>query len=209
MHRPGQNSHDFRERLPCCLASCFSLIQRSSTRSNVASSHTNIVVLCTNPHPSTMTFAVRKKRRKPNALSKRRPKPKPETNVRRTRRPPPQICKADESKVGFGDLPAELRNQIYEIALTPSDGASIRIVQIPPGIAGRTIALGLLASCKAVQKEAWSFFYERNVFRVDYLSSQADRLPSVSLFGTGQWRGHLIVNGGSFGCSADASKVHH
>ena len=209
MHRPGQNSQDFRERLPCCLASCFSLIQRSSTRSkhfNFAHKYRGSLY---KSHPSTMTFAVRKKRRKPNALSKRRPKPKPETNVRRTRRPPPQICKADESKVGFGDLPAELRNQIYEIALTPSDGASIRIVQIPPGIAGRTIALGLLASCKAVQKEAWSFFYERNVFRVDYLSSQADRLPSVSLFGTGQWRGHLIVNGGSFGCSADASKVHH
>jgi hypothetical protein len=144
-----------------------------------------------------MAFTVRKKCRKTNAAPKRRSKPK--SNLQRTRRPPPQICKADESKVGFGDIPAELRNQIYEAALSPSNGTSIRIVQMPSGVAARTVALGLLSSCKAIREEAWSFLYERNVFRIDCLDPMTTRVYPGNSFGTGQWQAHIIINGPFFG----------
>ena len=87
--------------------------------------------------------------------------------LQRPRRQPPQISRAEAGKIGFGDLPAELRNLIYESALQPSSGKSVRIVQQPPGLSGSDLALGLLGSCKTVRREAWPFLYECNDFRID------------------------------------------
>lgn len=139
---------------------------------------------------------VRRKQQKTTATRKRKSKARVSPPAPpRPRRPPPQICRFDESKVGFGDLPAELRNQIYELALIPSSGAAIRIVQQPPGVAGEDIALGLLASCKAVRKEAWSFFYERNEFRVDCVYQERRCSYEMDISHGVQWRDHIVFDG--------------
>ena len=90
-----------------------------------------------------------------------------------------QIRKDNAAKVGFGDLPAELRNQIYAIALKPSSGHPIRIVQHWTGHAGRDLALGLLCSCKAVRKEALYFLYELNEFRIDCFQFEIRATPKA------------------------------
>lgn len=66
----------------------------------------------------------------------------------RPRRQPPQISRAEASKIGFGDLPAELRNLIYEFALQPSLGKSVRIVQHPLGSAEAISRRDCLAPAK-------------------------------------------------------------
>ena len=86
----------------------------------------------------------------------------------RHRQARPGIRRADASKIGLGDLPAELRNHIYEIALKPSLSRSIRVIQrVQEQKSRHDLALGLLCTCKAVRREAWSFLYEKNDFRID------------------------------------------
>lgn len=103
----------------------------------------------------------------------------------------PNIYRADPDKLGFGDLPAELRNIIYEIALKPSQRKSIPIVQQPRGLSSRDLALGLLSACKAVRREAWTYLYEHNDFRIDCV-----KLPRTIVTGGGLAYGGSVVAGG-------------
>jgi hypothetical protein len=106
--------------------------------------------------------------RKPKRSRNPKPGDRSQRLSHRHRKAPQGICRADAPKTGFGDLPAELRNHIYEIALKPSLHRSVRIIQEPQGQRIRyDLALGLLCTCKGVRQEAWPFLYEKNDFRID------------------------------------------
>lgn len=77
---------------------------------------------------------------------------------------------------GFADLPGELRNKIYELALTCEGGTAIRITS-GMGNMGRSLALGLLSLCKGVRKEALGYFLESNSFRVDVIKLDKNTRP--------------------------------
>ena len=113
-----------------------------------------------------MGKADRSRRSRGRANGNRLSKPTSRTPQRPSRQPP-QISRAEVSKIGFGDLPAELRNLVYSYALSPNHGGSIRIVSHPPGLSKEQLALNLLCTCKAVRRESWSFLYEGNDFRID------------------------------------------
>jgi len=55
-------------------------------------------------------------------------------------------------------LPAELRNDIYSVALTSTTG-----IMIPTS--GNVIAPPLLHSCQQIRKEATKLYYAKNAFR--------------------------------------------
>lgn len=88
----------------------------------------------------------------------------PKSHLRR--RAPPSIEPKDVSKTSFADLPAELRNIIYEYALTRSEGGPIYLAG--GRTTGKDLALGLLAGCKAIYKEASGIFFAKATFRVDF-----------------------------------------
>lgn len=96
---------------------------------------------------------------------KRRTGPRTSAN-RATHRPDPSITSSNPSKTGFADLPGELRNKIYELALVNSSGKPIRITSGMDTM-GRALGLGVLGICKAVRKEALGYFYDSNTFRID------------------------------------------
>ena len=59
-------------------------------------------------------------------------------------------------------MPAELRNQVYEYALVPSDGEIVRLHSRT-----QPLAIGLLRTCKAVTYRAISILYSTSKFRID------------------------------------------
>ena len=79
----------------------------------------------------------------------------------------PTIKKREPEKLGFADMPGEIRNNIYEYALMPSNGKAVRLTG--GSKVGGDLVLGLMATCKAVRKEATSFFYQENTFRIENL----------------------------------------
>ena len=82
-----------------------------------------------------------------------------------SRRRPAEIGKLDDSSVGISDLPAEIRYMIYGFAMSPSDGGA---VQLTGRLASaKDMALNLLATCRAVNKEAAGVFYGTTEFRID------------------------------------------
>ncbi|KAI7264297.1 hypothetical protein KC345_g8872 [Hortaea werneckii] len=76
-------------------------------------------------------------------------------------------------KSPLSKLAAEIRNEIYELVLCPSDGihiglvegtvAAVKLAHPPP----EQKICSLLATCKAIRKECRSMFYETNVFQID------------------------------------------
>ena len=88
-------------------------------------------------------------------------------NARAPRRVAPVIVKNDTGKKALSDLPGEIRNVIYEYALSPSSRTTIRLNG--GGAVATDIALSLLATSKAVKKETTSLFYGANKFRIDLL----------------------------------------
>jgi hypothetical protein len=140
------------------------------------------------------------RRRRPSGKPRRHRGPKPGAKTHRPshshRQAPAGICRADASKTGFGDLPAELRNYIYEIALKPSLSRSVRIIlRAQDQRTKYDLALGLLCTCKALRREAWPFLYEKNDFRIDCIKLPptpagpfSEGLPSDDH--------HLSTNGG-------------
>lgn len=88
----------------------------------------------------------------------------------------PIIAKADTSRIGFANLPGEIRSIIYAIALQPTSSRAIKVVQ-QAGLNCREFALGLLCTCKAVRLEASRVFYQSNDFRIDCIEEDDRGLP--------------------------------
>lgn len=110
--------------------------------------------------------ATRRRRRPKTAdpWSTRKRKPKLTTHTRSPRNVP-AIRKATPAKKGFSDLPGEIRNQIYSMALPFTESHCIRIVR--PHATGRDLDIGLFETCKAIRKEALPFLYQCS-FRIDF-----------------------------------------
>lgn len=80
----------------------------------------------------------------------------------------------------FSKLPAEIRNQIYELVLCPPGGieigivgdtaAAVKLVRPPP----EQKICSLLATCQVIRKECRSILYGTNIFQIDEPSIPAD-----------------------------------
>ena len=69
--------------------------------------------------------------------------------------------KSNPDKTGFGDMPGEVRNQIYNIALLT------KYIHAAPACDTRfqhRIPLGLLLSCRQINQETRDTWYGENVF---------------------------------------------
>ncbi|KAK5127459.1 hypothetical protein LTR85_006798 [Meristemomyces frigidus] len=105
---------------------------------------------------------VKKRRTAPGTTAARTAAANKALATRRSRANP--VIKSASPTAGFANLPGELRNKIYELTLLGDNAEPIRITSAQD-LMGRNLALGLLGSCKAVRKEALSYFY--NNFRID------------------------------------------
>lgn len=87
--------------------------------------------------------------------------------VTQCHRPIAVFAKQDLSKVGFSDLPGEIRNTIYEYTLTVHRTKSVRLRRCANSPS--SIGLGLLRTCKKIRKKATGIFWHGNIFRIDML----------------------------------------
>jgi hypothetical protein len=104
----------------------------------------------------------------PSRVRKRaaRPSGRRTANLRiATPRQGPVLAKSEPDRLGFSDLPPELRNYIYELALASSSGGPIPLTN-HSGIE-RDCALNLLATCKAIAREASSVLNNVVGFLID------------------------------------------
>jgi hypothetical protein len=80
----------------------------------------------------------------------------------------------DPSRAGFFDLPGELRNQIYRLALTQYEPINGILTKLP--------AIQVMRSCKQVHDEASSVLYEENTFTFG-IEINWTRLQRMRLYG--------------------------
>ncbi|KAF2121144.1 hypothetical protein BDV96DRAFT_594375 [Lophiotrema nucula] len=89
------------------------------------------------------------------------------SNNQKTSSTPRQLAKsetADETRAGFLDLPAELRNDVYTKLLVVN--GPVRLTATAPSKTTKVPGLLLLRVCKQIKDEAASVFYAANSFYV-------------------------------------------
>ena len=77
----------------------------------------------------------------------------------------------------LGKLPGEIRNRIFEIALTTPIG--LMVMDLPSCSYKQNIATGLLSTCQQFSQEGLDLFYRRNTFVFGYDDSKL--FPDVEL----------------------------
>lgn len=89
-------------------------------------------------------------------------------------------AKISDGRVGFLDLPLELRAVVYEHALRKTDGHTIPLNLAAHLGVTKELAFGLLGTCRMIRKEATGIIYGHNTFRVDIIPTLNSTLPPTA-----------------------------